>query len=498
MAQITLPQVATGVNLDSVDPKVATEIFCAWDGDHVGRLAGDAVLHDQPEELARVSAAIDRGNRVFVEWATACLGRLVQTAGDEGVVVVPAAALADLPTIMREYETAVGATVSVGVGARLSEAGKARLVAKLRGGDGVAVWDEEMTDELQRLLHGEPKTETEKLAQEYGDALKGEGEGVQTLIIKGRGMDETGGMADLVEAVCKNASGGHSFQVVMDEDLRKDIEKNGGRCDFFLDGDGAFRPREVSLDGDVRFQVKTVREFVTEKSEQSMTTVPRAPSTNGDANGGPATPANLPIAAADPVSPETPMVEGVLNPDVPVSAGLVQGLQDAAAGAIAPVPEDVLAPTLQDRVRELVRARELQDHADQNDSDAQADALRERLAGIMKNLHGRRADMEALVRSSPGVATSLGELLAAVRDLAAVGKRPPTPLGKSAKGQGGSEVGREHVVRPVGTIQDGKVKVETPNGESWRQARSGLVAAANGTPTSARNPHPKTGELTVS
>jgi hypothetical protein len=72
------------------------------------------------------------------------------------------------------------------------------------------------------------------------------------------------------------------------------------------------------------------------------------------------------------------------------------------------------------------------------------------------------------------------------------------------KAGGITEAGhRHHLNLPVGTIKhpgaqgtasDGKMKVQTTEGKAkWRGIRSGIVMAPDGTPTSSRNPNPKSG-----
>jgi hypothetical protein len=150
--------------------KLDSSVWIAWDGDRIGRLVGLATMHDQPEELARLSGAIDRGNRVFESWCVEGGGALVQMGGDEGRATVSAARLDRLEDVRARYQEATGATVSVGVGARLSEAAKALYAAKLRGGDRAVVHSPEVEAEVAASLSAE-RSEGAKMAEEYGDGL---------------------------------------------------------------------------------------------------------------------------------------------------------------------------------------------------------------------------------------------------------------------------------------------------------------------------------------
>lgn len=98
---------------------------------------------------------------------------MVSAGGDEGMLEIPADKLSEVPGIASQYHDLVGATVSVGVGLRLSLASKALLVAKSRGGDQILLWDDQMQAEVDALT-ASPKTEADKLNDEY--LAKGGGE----------------------------------------------------------------------------------------------------------------------------------------------------------------------------------------------------------------------------------------------------------------------------------------------------------------------------------
>jgi hypothetical protein len=140
------------------------KLFVSFDGDHIGRMVGRASLADNPEEVARIGQAIDRGNRVWTSWAEAHGGKVVNVGGDEGRLEVEADYLSELPGIREQYEGAVGSTCSVGIGTKLSEADRSLMAAKLQGGDRIQLYTEEV-DEI--LAEAKDKTEAEKLNDEY-------------------------------------------------------------------------------------------------------------------------------------------------------------------------------------------------------------------------------------------------------------------------------------------------------------------------------------------
>ncbi len=143
------------------------DVFVCWDGDKIGRRVGRAVLANDVGEVRRVDQAINAGNELWKAFALRCGGSIIEIGGDEGRIVIDASYLGDMPSIAHQYASLVGATVSVGVGMKMSESAMALVVAKLRGGDVILVWDPQtMGSEYQSAVDA-PKTEQQKLTDEY-------------------------------------------------------------------------------------------------------------------------------------------------------------------------------------------------------------------------------------------------------------------------------------------------------------------------------------------
>lgn len=146
------------------------KVFVSFDGDHIGRMVGRASLADKPEEVSKIAQAIDRGNQIWRSWAESHGGQVINIGGDEGRLVVEADHLGELPKIRDQYAEAVGSTVSVGVGMKLSEADKSLMAAKLQGGNRIQLFTEEVNEVLEEL---QEKPEGEKLYDEYLDPNAG-------------------------------------------------------------------------------------------------------------------------------------------------------------------------------------------------------------------------------------------------------------------------------------------------------------------------------------
>lgn len=141
------------------------DVFVCWDGDKIGRRVGRAVLDDDVGEVRRVDQAINAGNELWRNLALTVGGNVIEVGGDEGRIVIDASHLGEMPGVAERYAETVGATVSVGVGTKLSDSAKALVVAKLRGGNRICVWAPEMEPEY--LAATKPETEKDKIAKEY-------------------------------------------------------------------------------------------------------------------------------------------------------------------------------------------------------------------------------------------------------------------------------------------------------------------------------------------
>lgn len=125
-----------------------------------------AVLTDDVNEVRRVDQAIQQGNELWRSFALRVGGSVVEIGGDEGRIQFGADHLGELPDVARQYSEVVGATVSVGVGLKLSDSAKALMVSKLRGGDQILLWDPSMEADI-KAAQEHPQTEKDKLAEEY-------------------------------------------------------------------------------------------------------------------------------------------------------------------------------------------------------------------------------------------------------------------------------------------------------------------------------------------
>lgn len=148
-----------------------SQVYLAFDADSAGRKVGNAILDDNPNELLEVSKRIQHGNDLIFAWAKQFGGKCYSSGGDQGLFLIPEEAVHEIEQLRKDYQFAVGLTVSIGIGHTLSEAGKALLVAKFKGKDQTVTYDPSIEDEIagakQRVEAGSASEEERKLADAY-------------------------------------------------------------------------------------------------------------------------------------------------------------------------------------------------------------------------------------------------------------------------------------------------------------------------------------------
>ncbi len=121
-------------------------------------------MSDDVSEVRRVDQAINHGNELWRSFALRAAGTVIEIGGDEGALEIGAEHLPEVTNVAKQYSQAVGATVSVGIGMKLSESAKALMVAKLRGKDQIVLWKPEMQAEIDAAPR---KDDAAKQSDEY-------------------------------------------------------------------------------------------------------------------------------------------------------------------------------------------------------------------------------------------------------------------------------------------------------------------------------------------
>ena len=161
-------------DMELVDEKPSM-LYVSYDGDNIGNAVARAEEKDDEEELAQMSRRIEAGQKLASDWCLSVQGTIIEQGGDEGLLKVPSTAMHRVEELRSSYYNTVGATLTVGIGAKISQSTKARMLGKLRGKNQVCQYDEGTEEELNLKLKDQDKTEANKIrtAMNGGGDFKG-------------------------------------------------------------------------------------------------------------------------------------------------------------------------------------------------------------------------------------------------------------------------------------------------------------------------------------
>lgn len=148
---------------------MAINVYISGKADHQGREMARATSANEPERLRQLSEVLDSGLDIWRGWAKTQSGEMLTSHGDEFRLRIPAEALKELPQIKAQYADAIKATVSLGVGAKLTESDRALQVAQKQGGDKIKLYDPSVEEALQGLELS--KNDYKSAAFKYGDRV---------------------------------------------------------------------------------------------------------------------------------------------------------------------------------------------------------------------------------------------------------------------------------------------------------------------------------------
>jgi len=126
-------------------------IYFSYDADGMGRKVGRATLDNDIDELRRISSLIDAGHELVKRWVKERDGIWINGGGDEGNAAVDKQYMPELEQLRKDYEFLVGATISIGVGRKPSEAGRALLIAKLKGKNRIVTFNPNISKEIKAM-----------------------------------------------------------------------------------------------------------------------------------------------------------------------------------------------------------------------------------------------------------------------------------------------------------------------------------------------------------
>jgi hypothetical protein len=203
--------------------------FIAYDGDGIGRKVGRSILANDLDELRHISHLIEAGHALVQRWIKDRQGIWINGGGDEGNAAVDPAYIDELDQLRKDYEYLVGATMSMGVGNTPAEAGRALLMAKLKGKNCVVKFSHNIEKEVlkikKRARKGAFKSmEEHKLAEAY--LKKAEEAPIEEEIVEEAPIEEEC-------AYCAQTDGVDSNHCKWCHDVKNDDED--GNCPYCKD-----------------------------------------------------------------------------------------------------------------------------------------------------------------------------------------------------------------------------------------------------------------------
>lgn len=140
-------------------------VIIAYNGDQLANEAQMASANDNIDDLARLNQRIQQANGILRAWVESHGGQAIAQTGNGGRLKISASHLHELESILDQYRKEARTSVSVGVGAKLSDAEKALEYSVLRGGDSIELF----TPELEARLGAIQNSDDVDLYESYLD-----------------------------------------------------------------------------------------------------------------------------------------------------------------------------------------------------------------------------------------------------------------------------------------------------------------------------------------
>ena len=162
-----------------------SNLFVTYIVDFIQGSIATALASENVPELKRVTQQFRHASDRLKSFAMAVGGEPVLDLGSIGCISVPADRMTELPQIIKSFENETESTLSVGVGMSLSESYTAAKFASIQGGDQIALYHEEMDDQLHTAENPQP----DELA---GLAKAAESQSQQSSLVGQKKIDQHG------------------------------------------------------------------------------------------------------------------------------------------------------------------------------------------------------------------------------------------------------------------------------------------------------------------
>lgn len=162
-----------------------SKVYCSLNGDKVGQKIADSIRSNDPESVRQTSLTFNQAHAEIDQWVEQRGGRIISASGDEGIYELESTMLPEVQSMMANYESKTGHTLSIGIGSSLLESTKAMIYGKMHSPgeivqysqdveSGIAPQEEQQAEQLAGEADGEQPPHEQGLAPEQDFAQDAE------------------------------------------------------------------------------------------------------------------------------------------------------------------------------------------------------------------------------------------------------------------------------------------------------------------------------------
>lgn len=502
------------------------KVFVAWVVDHIDGLVSASLMADNIEELRRVTADVRRATENIKAWAMGVGGSPVLDLGHMGAVEVPADRMTELPEIAEKSKNISEGTLSIGVGMTLAEANVAMRYSKEKGGNQISLYHHDMhAEEDTGNTQKDPLMELGKAQRKGQEILQqpvGFANGPEDAPVAPAPVNPQHGQRYPVEFKSKRVS---VENVPSAPTMDAESAKPESHHSSVLSAEGDHHEQQERDHGEKDHEQQ-------QEDQQQEGQQPAQEAQHGEVD-----PRTAVVQALQQIKQQSVVLQHIkeTNPKVfeavkNVVGAMIIMAQGMAAGAEPSEPtqksevelskaktKEIDGPTgkfgqhysakhghyfiYKDKGEHFAyymdksgKALHLGTHPDHSSALQAVHAHHDKkMAGLIKEELEMSSSEESSEKSSSAIT---GEESSVVEQLVHDGKVQIEGINKTSLPMPSAK--KPHHEYPVGTIKDGKVKVEhrdpatnADGGSAWRSVRAGQVMSEDGHAVSARNPGSK-------
>jgi hypothetical protein len=469
--------------------RTTMKVFISYKADYLNKDIEHASLTSQPEVLRKIYASIEAADRIWATWAMEHGGKVLSAGDGAGKLEMPGEYVHEVPKLKEQYAGAIDSSISVGIGARIDEADLA-LKAAGKAFDKIMLYGPDVLEVLkeEELTKADPPSTPQDfyvpVASKAGAPKGADSSPAEAPEAPQEPHSEPGQSApDLHEQLGKLATGSQQQQAQAQQDQDQQSQQQNDADNLkqqVVQALKTFQDRREELEAVAKQDPDLYKSLVV--MIQSMIAMSRQVF-GGEQEGEPTQKSEDLSKVAPPGFSEETMHELKRKHGVESAFKIAwaahKKLKAKKSEKIEVSPEGHFEDG-----KKLVK--DLLPGGAADDADPREFNFHELEVGIaheMEHTNNKEIATEIAMdhlRESPTYYSDLRDIEKAALEAGKTGKhRVVLPVGSTKEPHG------------QGTRDAGKIKVlDSETGkEKWRQVRSGIVMAPDGTPTSSRKPN---------